>query len=59
MPGVLVCTACGSVACWDGDLMCENALRADANLCSCEWGTVDLQSPLIVHPDCPTHGEPS
>ena len=60
MTGVLVCTACGSLGCWQGDFMCEDATHADTAVCTCEWSEDgSAWRPLIVHPDCPTHGEPS
>lgn len=62
--GVLVCTACGSPACITGESMCFDAIRADAEYCSCEWpvnalGDAGAATPSMVDPSCWIHGEPS
>jgi hypothetical protein len=60
---VLVCTACGSPSCWDGEFMCEAAAYAGVAPCTCDWshnrsGPTGAH-PLIINPGCEIHGEPS
>jgi len=52
---VLVCSACGSLACWDGDLMCEGYRYAGTVDCPCAWGA-GRGTPVVADPECPAHG---
>lgn len=58
---LLVCAACGQPECWDGELMCDDAMRAGTARCTCRWDETgrDWTGPLEVDPSCEAHGEPS
>lgn len=56
---VLVCDACGSRACWDGDYMCDGSLNAGTVDCPCMWDEGYRDSPSGVDPRCPAHGTAS
>lgn len=63
MPKTLVCTACGSPDCAMGAFMCDNAMHAGVEWCTCEWSHSALGAsgamPTFINPSCFIHGEPS
>lgn len=51
---LLVCSACGSPSCWEGEFYCEEYKRAGTLTCSCEWTDNQLTA---VDPHCEAHGD--
>lgn len=56
---LLVCEACGEPDCFEGFLMCGDALRAGIVMCSCDWGAGDLYVLTAIDPHCLAHGLPT
>lgn len=54
--GLLVCSACGEPSCFEGHLMCSEALSASIVMCTCDWGDGDDYVLTAMDPACAAHG---